>query len=176
MRILGPIIIIIATAGLAWAQANYTPAPILKRNFVGQTTATYTPGGGPQSIIEHCQAEFPYSTPCTYREYYSSITFPPRDTGLTPWVDGEWKYPVPVSGSYPLGGAGNNCRDWFQVSWIGTVLDPVGQANEDPETRPCEEAHPVACCATIFVPEPAESSGLTMGILGLGMLVRRRSQ
>ena len=68
MRILGPIIIIIATAGLAWAQANYTPVPILKRNFVGQTTAVYTPGGGISSIVAHCQAEFPYSTPCTHLE------------------------------------------------------------------------------------------------------------
>ena len=123
---------------------------------------------------------------CTPAEFQDSLGSYPFSSEEAAWSRPTFVHPNgPQSGLYfSLDTSGANASSprndqtsrygWSQAAanCQALTVDPFGIMRVNSWTEP----RPIACCALIQLPEPAKSSGITVGILALGMLVRPESQ
>lgn len=149
--------------------------------LVGTTTSTHLGDAGVRTMNDACRAEFPMSRMCSSVEVIESVPTYPFSSSEAAWVrpvlegtDGNGAIidssglpgSVNVAYSYAL-----SCGGWSGAAGgHGLVVDSGGSF----QRGECYVARPVTCCALIQVPEPAQNSGLIMGIAALGLLRRRR--
>ena len=155
--------------------------------FVGTTTAKLSCGqiGGTGGLVgirdfnDACLAEFPMSRTCSTTEFIESVQHYPFSSEESAWIRADFKPLATGANSFHALDASGMRADPDRMQCRGFYGGGLGITVNSHGSFSMESAgieRPVACCALIQVPEPAESSGLTMGILALGMLVRRRSQ
>ena len=117
-----------------------TPAPPMRFQLVGFTTATYTGDmGGHFGVTQKCQLEFADSRMCSGQEAAETTAIPAGLSGQA-WVQAEG-----------LQNANRNCNSWI-ISGFDGFPDNGGallKANGNRSYSSCDEVAPIACCALV---------------------------
>jgi hypothetical protein len=126
-----------------------TPAPPMRFQLVGFTTATYTGGmGGHFGVTQKCQLEFPDSRMCTLEEVAATTAIPVGLSGDA-WAHQE----SGVGGvifSADLERNQGTCGGWTLSidGRLGQQVSSNGVAKTSGSLN-CGQSNPVACCALV---------------------------